>query len=89
MWGWFLFFGILGPASIQVALSKKSPYVESAHKVSGMMLANHTSIHTLFQRVLFQYHKLRKRNAFIDNYKKEPMFSENLDEFTDSAYFLS
>ncbi len=33
-----------GPASIQVALSKKSPYVESANKVSGLMLANHTSI---------------------------------------------
>lgn len=33
-----------GPASIQVALSKKSPYVESSHKVSGLMLANHTNI---------------------------------------------
>lgn len=37
-----------GPASIQVALSKKSPYVDSPHKVSGMMLANHTSIRGLF-----------------------------------------
>eukprot|EP00826_Nyctotherus_ovalis_P065080 TRINITY_DN9558_c0_g3_i3.p1 TRINITY_DN9558_c0_g3~~TRINITY_DN9558_c0_g3_i3.p1 ORF type:complete len:434 (+),score=91.68 TRINITY_DN9558_c0_g3_i3:126-1427(+) len=36
-----------GPASIQVALSKKSPYVESAHKVSGLMLANHTGISTV------------------------------------------
>jgi tubulin gamma len=33
-----------GPASIQVALSKKSPYVSSSHRVSGLMLANHTSI---------------------------------------------
>ena len=33
-----------GPASIQVALSRKSPYVQSAHRVSGLMLANHTSI---------------------------------------------
>lgn len=37
-----------GPASIQVALSKKSPYIETSHKVSGLMLANHTSIHTVF-----------------------------------------
>jgi tubulin gamma len=36
-----------GPASIQFALSKKSPYVETAHKVSGLMLANHTSIYTV------------------------------------------
>lgn len=33
-----------GPSSIQVALSKKSPYVPTAHRVSGLMLANHTSI---------------------------------------------
>jgi len=41
-----------GPASIQVALSKKSPYVESPHKVSGMMLANHTSIRNLFKTII-------------------------------------
>ncbi len=34
-----------GPASIQVALSKKSPYIETSHKVSGLMMANNTSIH--------------------------------------------
>ena len=34
-----------GPASIQIALSKKSPYIETAYKVSGLMLANNTSIH--------------------------------------------
>lgn len=33
-----------GPASIQVALSKKSPYVTTQHRVSGLMLANHTGI---------------------------------------------
>lgn len=31
-----------------------------------------------------QYEKLRKRNAFLDNYKKEPMFQDNLDDFDDS-----
>ena len=33
-----------GPASIQVALTRKSPYVTANHRVSGLMLANHTSI---------------------------------------------
>ena len=33
-----------GPASIQVALTKKSPYVTTGHRVSGLMLANNTSI---------------------------------------------
>jgi tubulin gamma len=75
-----------GPASIQVALSKKSPYVETAYKVSGLMLANHTSIFSLFDRINKQYEKLRKRNAFLDNYKKESIFKENLDEFDDSKY---
>ena len=36
-----------GPASIQVALSRRSPYIKTAHRVSGLMMANHTSIHTV------------------------------------------
>ncbi|CAM9498028.1 unnamed protein product, partial [Ectocarpus sp. 12 AP-2014] len=73
-----------GPASIQVALSRKSPYVETAHKVSGLMLANHTCMSQLFTRSLQQFDRIRKRNAFVDNYRKEPMFADNLDEFEDS-----
>ena len=70
-----------GPASIQVALARTSPFVETRHKVSGFMLANHTSMAELFDRLLHQYDRIRKRNAFLDNYRKEPMFRENLDEF--------
>lgn len=36
-----------GPASIQVALTKRSPYIPMSHRVSGLMLANHTSIATV------------------------------------------
>jgi tubulin gamma len=38
-----------GPASIQVALTKRSPYIPMSHRVSGLMLANHTSIATVSQ----------------------------------------
>merc|ERR1719474_509694 len=55
-----------GPASIQVALSRKSPYVQTTHRVSGLMMANHTSISCLFERACEQYDKLRKREAFLD-----------------------
>lgn len=54
---------------VQVALSRKSSYVETAHKVSGLMLANHTCMASLFQRSVNQYDKIRKRNAFVDNYR--------------------
>ena len=73
-----------GPASIQVALARKSPYIETPHKVSGFMLANHTSMADLFSRSLSQYDRIRKRNAFLDNYRKEPMFSDDLTEFDSS-----
>lgn len=73
-----------GPASIQVALSRRSPYIESSNKVSGLMLANHTSMAQLFQRTLQQYNQLRKRNAFLEQYKREPMFRDNYDEFDSS-----
>ena len=74
-----------GPASIQVALSRKSPYVQTAHRVSGLMLASHTSIRHLFSKTLSQYEKLRKKQAFIDVYRKFPMFADNdLSEFDES-----
>merc|ERR1719436_195560 len=70
-----------GPASIQVALSRQSPYIQHAHKVNGLMMANHTAICQLFDRSVKQYEKLRSRNAFLENYRQEPMFSDSLDEF--------
>ncbi|KAL1515194.1 hypothetical protein AB1Y20_004255 [Prymnesium parvum] len=73
-----------GPASIQVALSRKSPYVKTPHRVSGLMLANHTSIRDLFYRIAQQYDKLRKRDAFLDNYRKVDMFADDLSEFDES-----
>ncbi|CAH1789189.1 unnamed protein product [Owenia fusiformis] len=77
-----------GPASIQVALSRKSPYIQSSHRVSGLMLANHTSIANLFERTLSHYDKLRKREAFMDQFKKEDIFKDNLDEFDESRECL-
>ncbi|XP_039129762.1 tubulin gamma-2 chain [Dioscorea cayenensis subsp. rotundata] len=78
-----------GPASIQVALSRKSPYVQTAHRVSGLMLANHTSIRHLFSRCLSQYEKLRKKQAFLDNYRKFPVFADNdLSEFDESREII-
>ncbi|KJE94277.1 tubulin gamma-1 chain [Capsaspora owczarzaki ATCC 30864] len=77
-------FILWGPASIQVALSNQSPYIQSTNRVSGLMLANHTSIHTLFERTCRQYDKMRKREAYMDQFRKEPMFSDSLDEFDSS-----
>ncbi|KAI0231526.1 Tubulin gamma-1 chain [Lamellibrachia satsuma] len=77
-----------GPASIQVALSRKSPYIQTAHRVSGLMLANHTSISTLFMRTIQQFDKLRKREAFLEQFRKEEMFRDSLDEFEASREVL-
>ncbi|AQK64063.1 Tubulin gamma-2 chain [Zea mays] len=44
-------------------------------QVSGLMLANHTSIRHLFGKCLGQYEKLRKKQTFLDNYRKFPMFA--------------
>ena len=40
--------------------------VTRRHRVSGLMLANHTSMRFMFDRCLTQYEKLRKRKAFLD-----------------------
>ncbi|BFZ58087.1 gamma-tubulin [Savitreella phatthalungensis] len=77
-----------GPASIQVALTRRSPYLNYPHKVSGLMLANHTSMASLLKRTLDQYTQLRKRNAFLDQYRKFPIFEDSLDEFDDAREVL-
>lgn len=48
------------------------------------MLANHTSVATLFKRIVQQYDRLRKRSAFLEQYKKEPPFAEGLGEFDEA-----
>eukprot|EP00064_Thunnus_orientalis_P003155 superscaffoldBa00000250_g3164 len=68
----------------QVALSRKSPYLPSAHRVSGLMMANHTSISSLFERTCRQYDKLRKREAFLEQFRKEDIFKDNFDELDNS-----
>jgi tubulin gamma len=73
-----------GPASIQVALSRKSPYVKNPYRVSGLMLANHTSIRDLFLRICQQYDKMRKKGAYLENYRKVDMFADDLTEFDES-----
>ena len=57
------------PWAMQVALSKKSPYLPTAHRVSGLMLANHTGVRHLFDRSIGAFDRLMRRKAFIDNYK--------------------
>jgi tubulin gamma len=48
------------------------------------MIANHTSMAQLFGHTVSQYDKLRKRNAFLEQYRREPMFADGFEEF-DSA----
>lgn len=73
-----------GPASIQVALTKKSPYIKTSHRVSGLMLANHTSVAALFRRIVKQYDMLRRRNAFLEQYKREAPFADGFGEFDEA-----
>ena len=75
MMGW-------GPSGIQVALARRSPYLKSKNRVSGLLLGNHTSIHKLFQKSASQFDKLRKRNAFLDHYK------HIIDELDDSRHVV-
>lgn len=48
------------------------------------MLANHTGIATLFRRTVLQYDRLRKRNAFLEQYKREEPFRDGLGQFDEA-----
>jgi len=45
------------------------------------MLANHTSIRNIFKVHMEHYKKLRKRDAYMKNYKETKIFSDSLEEF--------
>ena len=53
------------------------------------MLANHTSVATLFKRIVVQYDKMRKRNAYLEGYKKEAPFADGLGEFDEARAVVS
>ena len=77
-----------GPASIQLALSRKSPYVPMSNRVSGLMLANHTNIKQLFAGVLNQYNKMWQSNAYLNGFQQcgASCLGDNLiAEFNDSS----
>ncbi|OAG29223.1 tubulin gamma [Nematocida displodere] len=67
-------FAPWAPPSIQVAVGK-SP--ESS--ISGLMLSNTTGFARALQKIGTQYDRLKKRNAFLDMYKREG--SSHIDEF--------
>uniref|UniRef100_A0A5S6QQQ1 Tubulin gamma chain n=1 Tax=Trichuris muris TaxID=70415 RepID=A0A5S6QQQ1_TRIMR len=71
------------PASYRVALSRKSPLLQSVNRVSGLMLANYTGVSMLFGKTLAQYEKLRKKRAFLEQFKHE-VIGENYEELESS-----
>ena len=38
----------------------------------------------LFKRMLDQFDRLKRRNAFLEQYKKEKLFENGLEEFDDA-----
>lgn len=72
------------PASLQISLARRSPYLPSSqNRISGLMLANHTSMRTLFERISDQFDKLMKKKAFLTDFLRFPLFTET-DELGDS-----
>jgi tubulin gamma len=49
-----------------------------------MYILRGTELSQLFKRMLDQFDRLRKRNAFLEQYKKEKMFENGLEEFDDA-----
>jgi tubulin gamma len=73
-----------GPSSIQVMITRRSPFVHTSNRVTGFMLANHTSVATLLERMIKQFNKLRDRNAYLQEFRKEEIFRDDLGELDDS-----
>jgi tubulin gamma len=63
------------PGSVQLALTRKSPYVEVPNRVSGLMLANHTNIRALMEGILRQVNQMIKKGAFMHRYEESDVMN--------------
>lgn len=79
-----------GPGCLQVCPAQHSPYMtRQKHKITGLMLANHTSIHTIFGKLIEQYDTIRKRSAYLDGFLDKPGFeTEEFDAAREAAASL-
>lgn len=73
-----------GPASIQVAISRRSPYLDEPNKVSGLMLANTTGMHHFLKKMGDHFDALYKRRAFIQQYQQFDKFKDSESEFEEA-----
>lgn len=70
-----------GPAALYINPVDNN---DGEREIFGLSISNHTSVAQILKKIIEQYDRLRKRNAFLDMYRRETMFADNLDEF-DSA----
>ncbi|GKT13451.1 Tubulin gamma chain, partial [Aduncisulcus paluster] len=69
-----------GPSSIHVALARRSKYVAAPHSVTGLMLANHTSIRHLFSHTVAQFDKLFDKGAYLAEFRRSDLFMDKEEE---------
>lgn len=70
--------------SAQLAVAKRSPFVEQPTKLNGLALTNSTSVSDAFARTLNQFNRLYMRAAFLNEYRKQPMFEQGMEEFEEA-----
>ncbi|KAH7697134.1 gamma tubulin 2, partial [Aphelenchoides avenae] len=70
-------------ATLDVTSCAYSPYLERKNKLSGLLLANHTNIARMFERMVSQFDKLWKKRAFVDRFQ-EGIFREDVSRMEDS-----
>ncbi|KAH7816845.1 Tubulin gamma chain [Monocercomonoides exilis] len=73
------------PASFQITVARKSQFVEQRNRVTGLMLANHTSIRTLLKKNYDEFKKMYDRRAYLQEYEKTSLFSDGTSEFDEAA----
>ena len=53
-----------------MALAKRSPYIHSQHRVSGLILANNTCVSQLFSKNIELFQTLIKKKSFLQKYEE-------------------
>lgn len=56
---------------MRCCVTKPTPYIPRDHRVSGLLLANHSRFGTVFDEIGANYDRLYSKNAYIERYQKD------------------
>ncbi|KAL7713877.1 Tubulin gamma chain [Entamoeba marina] len=77
--------------SLKIVNTRVSPIVKRGSRISGLMLANHTSVRHYFEDILKSFNQMYKKGVYLESYQSKDIVKCVIDEYekAESTDFLN